>query len=659
MILPVPRWLKAVALVTVGAFIADAIVIYGVRFDSWLESDATVPALLAARSLDSGLPIATDWYYGNGDVWVLAPHLFAILPVALLGVGQVSLWISIVAGFVVELVVLARMYGWLAGARWVGWLAAVVTLAAWSKLHIRFAYIQLAYGFGAVLYLLVFAVLAAYVANPVGPRRRLIGLAVLVAIVAMQNPSRGLVFVVAPLVVCCAWPWRDLSVRRRLALVAALMLGWLIAAALYHVVLLRLVSLAYPSGHNAFVLAGTWDDVAINLVRLWEGVRMLCGASRRITALVVPSILVLVGALVLVGREAVCARTPTTLRVLCVVTVTQLGIVLVPLVIGNLMIAPTSVRYLMPSLMITLGLAAVLAVRAIAVATPAWRALAIGWLILVPIAAVIAIGRSRPPKPRAYAWSHPQELPALGAELARRGLSHGYANLFNANLIAFGARGGVKVCPVYFAHVLIPQRWLADTTCYTAPALPARFFVVTEHDARDHAALRATLPAPEERFHVGPNYDVAVFRTDRVPSTWLEMPIRDGDELALPLRLPGNHPALRPAESAADGDRLVATGAPGVVVAGPWLALPPGAYRVTWRGHAIASAGQLTFTVVVDGGADVLARATVDPAAAGPGAATRVALTFATDRMRNGLETLVVSEGGARVALDEMVLERQ
>ena len=660
MTLPAPRWLWAVVLVTAGAFIADAIMIYGVRFAAWLESDATVPALLAARSLQDGLPIATDWYYGNGDVWVLAPHLFAILPVALLGIGQVSLWLSIVAGFAVEFVLVARTYAWLAGARWLGALAAMVTLAAWSRLHIRFVYIQLAYGFGAVLYLLVFAAFAARAVEPAATRRRLVGPAVLVMLAAVQNPTRGLVFVLVPLAVGCAWPWRDLPARRRLALVAAATLGWLVAVAVYRLVLCRLVSFAYPPGHIDFVLVDGWDGVALNLRRLRDGVHMLCGAGRRMTWLVVPSSLVLGGALALVGREVVRARALTALRMMCVVVVAQLGIVLGPLLSGNLMIAPTSVRDAMPSLVLMLGLAAVLAVRAVAEAARVSRALATGWLVLLPIAVLLAIGKSRPPAPKAYVWAHPRELPALGAELARRGLTHGYSNLLNANLIAFGAQGRVRICPVHFAHVLIPQRWLADTRCYTASALPARFFVVTDHAVPDdEVTLRATLPPPEERFHIGPTCDVSVYRTAAVPLVWLTLPIHDGNELALPLRLPASHPALHRGESTADGDRLVATGAPGSVVSGPSLALPRGAYRVTWRGHAITSPGRLTFLVVADDGADVLARATVDPVAAGPGAATRVELSFATDRTRDGVEVVVVSGGGARVALDEVVIERR
>jgi len=93
-------------------------------------------------------------------------------------------------------------------------------------------------------------------------------------------------------------------------------------------------------------------------------------------------------------------------------------------------------------------------------------------------------------------------------------------------------------------------------------------------------------------------------------------------------------------------------------VSGPELRLPRGAYRVTWRGHAITSPGQLSFEVTADG-SDTLAHTAVDPTAAAPGAATQVELSFAIDRPRNGVELVIMSGGGARLALDEVVLERR
>ena len=252
MVSPAPRWLRAVAWLVAAAFVVGAVLVYGVRYGRWLESDATVPVILGARALHSGLPFARDFYYGNGDVWVIAPHLLAIAPVAVLGVGPASLWGSTVLGFALELVVLARIYAWLGGARWLGWLAAAVTLLAWSRLHIRFVYIQLAYGYGAVLYLAVIAAFAAVASAAAAPRRRWLGVIALVVVGAVQNPTRGLVFVVAPLLVACAWPWRGLAWRRRLALAGAVGAGGAIAAGLYHAMAIDTAGNIWVWGNNSY-----------------------------------------------------------------------------------------------------------------------------------------------------------------------------------------------------------------------------------------------------------------------------------------------------------------------------------------------------------------------------------------------------------------------
>jgi len=45
--------------------------------------DAAVPALLADQALAANSPVVANWYYANGEVWVLGPHLFAMIPVAI------------------------------------------------------------------------------------------------------------------------------------------------------------------------------------------------------------------------------------------------------------------------------------------------------------------------------------------------------------------------------------------------------------------------------------------------------------------------------------------------------------------------------------------------------------------------------------------------
>ena len=87
MALPSQRWLKVVLLASALVFLGVAVYLYGVRFTDWIESDASVTAILAAKTLQAKLPIVGDWYYANGDVWVLSPRLLAIVPVAVLGVG--------------------------------------------------------------------------------------------------------------------------------------------------------------------------------------------------------------------------------------------------------------------------------------------------------------------------------------------------------------------------------------------------------------------------------------------------------------------------------------------------------------------------------------------------------------------------------------------
>ena len=79
-----------VLLATTLVFVGVAVYLYGFRFFAWVESDAAVTGLLAAKVLHARSPVVTDWYYANGDVWGLAPHLFAILRPENMAAGE--LW---------------------------------------------------------------------------------------------------------------------------------------------------------------------------------------------------------------------------------------------------------------------------------------------------------------------------------------------------------------------------------------------------------------------------------------------------------------------------------------------------------------------------------------------------------------------------------------
>jgi hypothetical protein len=102
--------------------------------------------------------------------------------------------------------------------------------------------------------------------------------AVLVAVVATQSPTRTLVFMVVPLLVACAWPWRQLSRRARATIACGALVGWVVSFALYKLVLARVVTFSYPAGYATFALADT-DQIAANLRLFGEGMIALCGGD--------------------------------------------------------------------------------------------------------------------------------------------------------------------------------------------------------------------------------------------------------------------------------------------------------------------------------------------------------------------------------------------
>ncbi|HWU87819.1 MAG TPA: hypothetical protein VN253_11115 [Kofleriaceae bacterium] len=657
--LPAQPWLKIVFLATALVFLGVAAYLYGLRFFAWIDSDASVSAILAAKTIEARSPVVGDWYYASGDVWVLAPHLFAILPVALLGLGPASLLAGVASGFVVEVVAYAVLYARLCGERWVGLFAAMVTLMAWSQAHVAFIYIQLAYGFLTLLYVLAFGSFARLAASPSARPWRWGAAGLFLALVVVQSPTRGGVFVIAPLLAGCLWPWRGLALRRRLSLAAVAVAGWALAFAVYTWGLQRVASFSIPRGHIDFAVRDA-AGIGANFEMLGRGLVLVCGGGDELDLRAIPGMAVLAGAIALVCRECLASRAFTAMRFFGVVVIALLGALLVPLIVGNLLITPSSVRYLMPALLAVFGLAAMLAVRTLAEGGATWwRRLAMGWLAAVPLAALVAAPTARPPEPSIHGWPDAVEHQQLGAELARRGLTHGFSSVLNANILNLMAGGAATTCPVFFTNVLVPQRWLADTSCYTAAALPDRFYVVADRDEREDASLRATLPAPAERFRVGDTYDVSVFRTAETPLAWLELPLPDGELARFPLRLPATHLQLRRGQVALEAGRMVATGEQGYVLYGPYMKLPAGHYDVRWTGSGIDSPGYLMFIVAADVGHEELTRVTVAARDLERARTELAHLSFEIGRSRDAVELTVFSQGGARVALDEVVIERR
>lgn len=655
------QWLRLVFVAMALVFVGVAVYVFAFRFSTWVESDAAVPVLLAVHAMHAKSPVVADWYYANGDIWALGPQLLAVIPVAILGVGPASLLITVVLGFVLEVLVLIRVYLRLAGETWIAMFATMATLMAWSNSHVAYAYIQLAYGFVTTLYLLSFHLFAT-AAEGATDRRwqlRLAGAGLLVGLISVQNPTRGLVYVVAPLLVGCMWPWRTFPVRRRLALAVAAIAGWLLAFVLYTWVISRLVTLSIPRGHLAFVV-GDAAQIKANLANLGRGLMLLCAGGAKPGIQAIPGVLVLVGAVAFVSREVLASRAFAPLRFFCVIVVAQLGGVLVPLIIGSLLDSPLAVRYAMPSMLAMFGLAVVIAVRTLAdVGTKWWRWLAIGWLAALPLAALVAVRDARPPRPKRYVWPNTAELSKVADELVQRGLTHGFAINISANLLTLDSGGAAWTCPIYFRGVLMPQRWLTDTSCFDASALPDRFYVVAYQADYDRIGIRATLPPETERFNVGKTYEVYVYRTADTSPAWLDLPLPDGELATFPMRLPATHLQLLRDKVAVESGSLVATGEPGTVLYGPYITLPKGDYDVSWSGQRVNSGGEIAFAVTAEGGSKVLANRAFAANTMARDRAELVRLSFTLDHAMDGIEFTIQSTAGGRISVHELVLEKK
>jgi hypothetical protein len=203
----------------------------------------------------------------------------------------------------------------------------------------------------------------------------------------------------------------------------------------------------------------------------------------------------------------------------------------------------------------------------------------------------------------------------------------------------------------------MPRRWLADTACFAAAALPERFFIVADQTDEVRQAIRATLPPELERFSAGDTYEVYVFRTAGAPLDWLELPVLDGELATFPLRFPATHRQLIRDKAAADAGELLATGEPGTVLFGPYVALPKGSYAASWIGSGVGSGGRLTFAARA-GSRDLAPPAVREAADLSGRHGELVRLSFTLKRARTDIEFPIQSADGGRVSLHELVIER-
>jgi len=650
------RFSWGIGAATAVALAAQIAYVYFAHFRQLVHSDAAAALLMAKSALETPALVPTRWYWGNGDVWLFGAPL-AALPVAALGIGVHALRITDLAGFALELAVLYWIFRRLGGKPWVAALAASFAMLGISRLHLVFVYVELAYGWIATQQLLVVATLALLVGGSTA-RRRWIWPLVIAFLVAACNPVRFLVFVLAPVLAAALWPWRGSTLRSRVEGVWPIVAVWGAAFVLYKFGYPQWLTFSPEAGHNRFEVRSA-SGIAENVRLLAQGLSFLCGDPERMGWAVYPGVLFVLGAFGIVTVHAFSSRDRTPLRFVALAQVVQVGVLLVPLALGNLMLNPLSARYLIPSTLPMIGLAVLVAT---ARWSPGWpRRLFDGWLVLGPVLGALSFFRMQGASLEAAnaQWSNRAGHLAVADALAARGLRHGFASYWNASLVTLLSEGRTRTCPASVVEAgVFPYKWAVDSGCFDRKNLGERAYFLAAGEERERyvVATTAAFGPALERFEAG-GFEVSVFETARVDWDWLELPLPADGAIHFPLVLSATHPSIRRGGVRREERSLVATGAPGNVVFGPYVNLPAGDYVVRWMGEGVDSPGDVAFDAFSNETGH-LAQLQV-PARELVGRDELARMTFGLRRSVHGVELRVHSGAGARVRLRELRIERR
>lgn len=515
---------RTIALIACGLLLAGTGLFLGDGFSDRISADAAVPLLLARHMLETGALMPADWYYGNGDFWILGPQLFVLPFVAAWGVVPRALACGNALGLAL-LFAAAVALGRATGARWTtALIAASLPVALYSHFQREFVVVQLSYGLMAAKLMLALAAAIAWLRAPSGDRVAQVVLAayaLLLAVWTAENPGRPLAYLVLPLGVALAMYGKasGRAIMLAAATLIAMAAGWLV-----HQWLLARLQMVPGLEAFHFTRPGDWVQHARWLV---AGLGHLYGGD----ALGVPTVpfaavllaLLRAATLPVIGLLALRAsRVHGEPGARMPLAIGALGLLFIAavLVVGNVMVDAVSDRYLMPSWLLAVS-GAVLAARAL----PSWRWMAVLLAIAFPLGGVLnAIGiRHAGSATDAAGLPRPPALDGVIAALRDTGVTRGFATHRQANVVIVRSEAALELCDLHFQPEPAPARWLNASTCFD-PALYANgFFVLLAPDERDAAhtsALMATIGTPSE-MREADGYAIWLYRSGRANLAWL------------------------------------------------------------------------------------------------------------------------------------------
>jgi hypothetical protein len=495
-------------------------------FGAWLTSDAAVPALLADEILRKASLFPRTWYYGNGEIWTLAPQILALPFVAVLGLSTLSLKLANATALVLAVASVALLVRHIVRSSAFALIVAVGVLAPFSAHHIAVVYEQAAYGWVlAQLALLTWLSLRILdrAAGRAVPAWIWIAYAALLVQFTAGSPLRTFVYWMIPLVIASVVTlrlWQRRDVARLVAVSIALLLA---GAALHEVMRLYL---------QVFAGVGTPDlhrieDWPAAVRELWRYVPSFAdygkpqpfwndpihAVSRWVRAIF----------LVLALAASVLTAWPSDDDSPGSVFFAALSAAMFVAVLGAVVVVDLpNARYLFPPLLLCLvalmtKLRMKLRARALACSV------ATGVFVLAFCGGALL---QAPPLARATGdatCEAPARICHFAAALEQHGLHKGYATYWEANVTTLASNGDIKVCGILTGARIKPFRWLVSEDCFDPPTANDRYFVAflrAEAVHIDRDAYIADLGRPDLIAEI-PDYEIWIYEPGTHRTDWL------------------------------------------------------------------------------------------------------------------------------------------
>ncbi|MGO8969040.1 MAG: hypothetical protein ACLQDQ_05665 [Myxococcaceae bacterium] len=507
-------------------------VFFGGPFPSLIDSDAAVPALLAAQMLKARAWVPSSWYYVNDEFWLLSPQLFVLPFVWAWGVCSRALVAGNVLGLCVSGACVFLLSQRMTGSRAAAFVIALGLLAPFAQLQRDVVYVQLAYGWiFAYLCLLLYLAVRMTEANvrtigEVLARKRVWVYSVLVVLLFAGNTARGLIYWLVPVLGVSLFEARSQKIRPQFLALAMVSAAAATLGTVVHFILRA--GRRIQAWDAIFRTTGHWGH---KLEAAWQGLPLLLGTppyggsdwftpQGSLAAVRVAFFAAAAAVLVLVWRRT--EGTPPAFGARVASLLLASGAI--ALVVSRMAVSPLSIRYFLPPALLALVTLLGACARHFGPRSLAFFAVAVLFA-----AGFSGGGALRTATLASAPLSNCGGLSRLCTPLAvarANGLNVGFSTYWNANASTLASRGNIRVCPISPDPPLKPERWLTSDDCFSPESYRAGFFVLVGTEGRvlvETGALISALGLPNRRESAG---DMELWLYDASPKrdwSWLSL----------------------------------------------------------------------------------------------------------------------------------------